>query len=36
MREVWVDYAKALGIILVVAGHVNRGLYSSGIYISKQ
>lgn len=36
MREVWVDYAKALGIILVVTGHVNRGLYSSGIYISKQ
>lgn len=36
MREVWVDYAKALGIILVVAGHINRGLYSSGIYISKQ
>lgn len=36
MREVWVDYAKALGIVLVVAGHINRGLYSSGIYISKQ
>ncbi|WP_320408208.1 acyltransferase family protein [Raoultella ornithinolytica] len=36
MRDTWVDYAKALGIILVVTGHVNRGLYSSGIYISKE
>ncbi|WP_421672852.1 acyltransferase family protein [Raoultella terrigena] len=36
MRDTWVDYAKALGIILVVTGHVNRGLYSSGIYVSKE
>ncbi|BBS21724.1 acyltransferase/acetyltransferase [Klebsiella quasipneumoniae] len=36
MRELWVDYAKAIGIILVVIGHMNRGLYNSGIYISKE
>lgn len=35
MRETWVDYAKGIGIILVVFGHVNRGLYSSGIYLSE-
>lgn len=35
MRESWVDYAKGIGIILVVFGHVNRGLYSSGIYLSE-
>lgn len=33
-RELWVDYAKGIGIILVVFGHVNRGLYSAGIHIS--
>lgn len=33
MRETWVDYAKGVGIILVVFGHVNRGLYNSGIII---
>ena len=32
-REVWIDYAKAIGIILVVYGHVARGLYSAGIDI---
>lgn len=26
MRESWVDYAKGIGILLVVFGHVNRGL----------
>ncbi|MFS2225546.1 acyltransferase family protein [Pantoea sp. B65] len=36
MRESWVDYAKGIGIFLVVFGHVNRGLYSSGIYISEK
>lgn len=36
MRESWVDYAKGLGIILVVLGHVNRGLYNSGIYLSEK
>jgi len=25
-RNVWVDYAKAIGIILVVYGHVARGV----------
>jgi fucose 4-O-acetylase-like acetyltransferase len=30
-RESWVDYAKAIGIILVVYGHVARGLYNGGI-----
>ena len=32
-RVVWVDYAKAIGIILVVYGHVARGLYHAGIGI---
>lgn len=30
-RSVWVDYAKAIGIFLVVYGHVARGLVSAGI-----
>lgn len=34
MREAWVDYAKGIGIILVVFGHANRGLYSAGIQLS--
>ena len=34
-RTDWVDYAKAIGIILVVYGHVARGLNSSGIQIPK-
>lgn len=29
-RTEWVDYAKAIGIILVVFGHVNRGIYDAG------
>lgn len=33
-RESWVDYAKAIGIILVVYGHVARGLYNGGIDFS--
>ncbi len=33
-RESWVDYAKAIGIILVVYGHVARGLYKGGIDFS--
>lgn len=32
-RRVWVDYAKAIGIILVVYGHVARGVYHAGIQI---
>jgi len=30
-RNVWVDYAKAIGIILVVYGHVARGVFSAGL-----
>jgi fucose 4-O-acetylase-like acetyltransferase len=32
-RLEWVDYAKAIGIILVVYGHVARGLFSAGIIV---
>ncbi len=34
-RTDWVDYAKAIGIILVVYGHVARGLFNVGIDISE-
>lgn len=27
----WVDYAKGIGIILVVYGHVARGVFNAGI-----
>lgn len=30
-RNLWVDYAKAIGIVLVVYGHVVRGLLNAGI-----
>jgi fucose 4-O-acetylase-like acetyltransferase len=30
-RDAWVDYAKAIGILLVVYGHVARGIYNAGI-----
>ncbi len=30
-RNSWADYAKAIGIILVVYGHVARGVYNAGI-----
>lgn len=30
-RDTWVDYAKGIGIILVVYGHVAGGVYNSGI-----
>ncbi|MGH1374967.1 MAG: acyltransferase family protein [Alphaproteobacteria bacterium] len=33
-REYWVDYAKAIGIVLVVYGHVARGLYGADLVIS--
>ncbi|MDM4207496.1 acyltransferase family protein [Klebsiella spallanzanii] len=33
MRESWVDYAKGIGILLVVFGHVNRGLQGAAIII---
>lgn len=32
-RSTWVDYAKGLGILLVVYGHVARGLMSAGIHL---
>ncbi|WP_051305943.1 acyltransferase family protein [Desulfogranum mediterraneum] len=31
----WVNYAKAIGIILVVYGHVARGLFNAGIKIDE-
>lgn len=30
-RTAWVDYARAIGIVLVVYGHVARGLFNAGI-----
>ncbi|EXF47462.1 acyltransferase [Pseudomonas sp. BAY1663] len=30
-RNVWVDYAKAIGIILVVYGHAARGVFNAGL-----
>ncbi|MFZ6863849.1 acyltransferase family protein [Undibacterium sp. Ji67W] len=30
-RDHWVDYAKGLGILLVVYGHVSRGAYHAGM-----
>lgn len=32
-RAEWADYAKAIGLMLVVYGHVARGLYNGGIAI---
>jgi len=34
-RNLWVDYAKAIGIILVVYGHVARGVFNAGLNINK-
>lgn len=34
-RNLWVDYAKAIGIILVVYGHVARGVFNAGIKIDQ-
>ena len=34
-RKIWVDYAKAVGIILVVYGHVARGVFNAGIPFSE-
>lgn len=31
VRNAWVDYAKAIGIILVVYGHVARGVFNAGL-----
>ena len=33
-RVLWVDYAKAIGIILVVYGHVARGLDKAGLHVT--
>ncbi len=30
-RSLWVDYSKAIGIVLVVYGHVARGVYNASI-----
>lgn len=35
VRTEWVDYAKAIGIILVVYGHVARGVKESGFHLSE-
>lgn len=34
-RDYWVDYAKAIGIALVVYGHVMRGVYDAGLSVSE-
>src|SRR5664279_3072599 len=34
-RSLWVDHAKAIGIILVVYGHVARGVFSAGLKIDQ-
>ena len=33
VRHEWVDYAKCIGIFLVVYGHVSRGVYNAGIEV---
>ncbi len=35
-KNEWVDYAKAIGIFLVVYGHVARGLMNAGLPLDKQ
>jgi fucose 4-O-acetylase-like acetyltransferase len=35
MRTLWVDYTKAIGIMLVVYGHVTRGLYIAKIQMNE-
>jgi len=32
----WVDYAKGIGIILVVYGHVARGIFSAGMIVNEK
>ncbi len=34
-RSLWVDYAKGIGIILVVYGHVAHGIFSAGLNMDK-
>ena len=33
-RDLWVDYAKGVGILLVVYGHVARGVANAGIALN--
>jgi fucose 4-O-acetylase-like acetyltransferase len=35
MRDLWVDYAKGIGIVLVVYGHVASGLFNAGIPVDE-
>jgi fucose 4-O-acetylase-like acetyltransferase len=35
-RHAWVDYAKGIGILLVVYGHISRGLVSAGIELNER
>ena len=35
-RNPWVDYAKAIGIILVVYGHVARGVFNAGLPMDEE
>jgi fucose 4-O-acetylase-like acetyltransferase len=35
-RDTWVDYAKAIGIVLVVYGHVARGVHNAGIPMDQE
>jgi fucose 4-O-acetylase-like acetyltransferase len=34
-RSLWVDYAKAIGIILVVYGHVAHGIFAAGLNMDR-
>lgn len=34
-RALWVDYAKAIGIVLVVYGHVARGIFNAGLGVDQ-
>ena len=36
LRDQWVDYARGLGILLVVYGHVSRGVFNAGIAMNAQ
>ncbi|MDE2430423.1 MAG: acyltransferase family protein, partial [Burkholderiales bacterium] len=35
-RDLWVDYARGIGIFLVVAGHVSRGVFNAGIEMNTE
>ena len=36
IRSSWADYAKGIGILLVVYGHVARGLHNAGVSVSEK